>query len=167
MPDDGIPDDPPPLRIGTAERDAALGALDVHLEAGRLDADEYGERYAQAGAARTRAELDALFGDLPAPHPSYDAAADLRTAGRRGSSLSVPTAPGSVAPPHGSGSTVATPSSHEPLFGRAGTTVVAVMPFVALVLFFATHYWEFFLLVPAAGAIVYGAERDHDKRRRR
>lgn len=58
-----------PLRIGNQEREAASAALDTHLQAGRLDADEYGERYAQATMARTREELDVLFLDLPAPHP--------------------------------------------------------------------------------------------------
>lgn len=61
---------PPPLRIGHDERTAACAALDAHLQAGRLDADEYGERYAQANLARTADELAALFVDLPAPHPA-------------------------------------------------------------------------------------------------
>ncbi len=60
----------PPLRIGNQEREASCDALDAHLQAGRLDADEYGERYAQAVVARTRDELDVLFLDLPAPHPA-------------------------------------------------------------------------------------------------
>ena len=59
----------PSLRIGNDERDAAIKALDEHLTAGRLDAEEYGERVAQASVARTRAGLDELFVDLPAPHP--------------------------------------------------------------------------------------------------
>lgn len=57
-----------PLRIGHQDRQAACAALDAHLEAGRLDAEEYGERYAIATMARTRPELDELFLDLPAPH---------------------------------------------------------------------------------------------------
>jgi hypothetical protein len=60
----------PPLRIGHQERTAACAALDAHLEAGRLDPDEYGDRFARASIARTRAELDVLFSDLPAPHPA-------------------------------------------------------------------------------------------------
>jgi len=62
------PDGRPPLRIGTLEREAACAALDAHLTAGRLDAEEYGERYAKASLARDHSELDALFVDLPAPH---------------------------------------------------------------------------------------------------
>jgi Domain of unknown function (DUF1707) len=60
----------PQIRIGYAERSAAQEALDEHLTAGRLDPDEYADRYAAAEIARTQAELDALFTDLPAPHPS-------------------------------------------------------------------------------------------------
>jgi Domain of unknown function (DUF1707) len=60
-----------PLRIGTAEREAAGRALDAHLQAGRLDAEEYGERYARAMSARTRDDIRPLFADLPAPHPEF------------------------------------------------------------------------------------------------
>jgi hypothetical protein len=59
----------PSLRIGNDERDAAIKALDEHLTAGRLDAEEYGERIAQASMARTREGLEELFVDLPEPHP--------------------------------------------------------------------------------------------------
>jgi len=59
----------PNLRIGNDERDAAVKALDEHLNAGRLDAEEYGQRVAQASLARTRDGIDELFVDLPAPHP--------------------------------------------------------------------------------------------------
>src|SRR4051812_18956472 len=57
------------LRIGTAERNAAMKALDAHLEAGRLGVEEYGERSAKAAGATTADELDELFTDLPEPHP--------------------------------------------------------------------------------------------------
>lgn len=39
--------------------------------------------------------------------------------------------------------------------------VVAVMPFVALALFFLTDTWLWFLMVPASGAILYGGQRHH------
>jgi hypothetical protein len=63
------------LRIGNDERDAAIKALDEHLNAGRLDPEEYGQRVAQASVARTREGLDELFVDLPGPHPFPAAAA--------------------------------------------------------------------------------------------
>jgi hypothetical protein len=64
------------LRIGDAEREAAVGALGDHLSAGRLTIDEYGDRMARATAARTHGELLQLFADLPAPRPAP--AVDLR-----------------------------------------------------------------------------------------
>ncbi len=60
----------PVLRIGDAERASAMTALDTHLEAGRLDAVEYGERSAKASVAATAADLDPSFADLPEPHPT-------------------------------------------------------------------------------------------------
>src|SRR5882757_9233869 len=57
------------IRIGTAERDAAISALGEHMAAGRLEPDEYGDRVATASVARIRSDLDTLFVDLPAPHP--------------------------------------------------------------------------------------------------
>ncbi len=59
----------PEVRIGDAERDAAVSALGEHYAAGRLDKDEYDERAAGAWAARTASDLRPLFADLPAPNP--------------------------------------------------------------------------------------------------
>jgi hypothetical protein len=58
------------LRIGDADREAAVAALGDHLSAGRLTIDEYGERTAKATSARTYAQLLDLFTDLPSPHPA-------------------------------------------------------------------------------------------------
>ncbi len=55
------------VRIGNAEREAATAELGRHLEAGRLDPDEYADRVTRASAARTQGELDPLFSDLPRP----------------------------------------------------------------------------------------------------
>ncbi|GAA4793048.1 hypothetical protein GCM10023200_30910 [Actinomycetospora chlora] len=59
----------PDLRVGDADRTAALDALGVHLGAGRLDVDEFGDRSERAAVAVRRSEIEALFHDLPAPHP--------------------------------------------------------------------------------------------------
>ncbi|QNN53351.1 DUF1707 SHOCT-like domain-containing protein [Nocardioides mesophilus] len=59
----------PDLRIGDAEREAAISALGEHYAAGRLDKEEYDERAAIAWTARTVSALRPLFADLPAPHP--------------------------------------------------------------------------------------------------
>jgi len=56
------------LRIGFAERDAAVKELGDHYAAGRLELAEFEERMERANVARTQAELDALFTDLPRPH---------------------------------------------------------------------------------------------------
>jgi DUF1707 SHOCT-like domain len=61
------------LRIGDAERLAAVTALGDHFAAGRLDQDEIDERTAAAFAARTFADLEPLFTDLPDPHPKRPA----------------------------------------------------------------------------------------------
>jgi hypothetical protein len=54
------------LRVSDADRDRALGELSVALQAGRISADEFDERSAQALAARTGNELIAPLADLPA-----------------------------------------------------------------------------------------------------
>lgn len=54
-----------PLRIGDAERERAVADLGEHYAAGRLTEDEHSERTDQAYQARTQADLDALFDDLP------------------------------------------------------------------------------------------------------
>ncbi len=60
-----------PQRLSDAERDAAVSALRAHLEAGRLDPEEFDERSTAARAARTASDVVPLFGDLPAPRPAY------------------------------------------------------------------------------------------------
>lgn len=56
-------------RIGDAERDRAVEALQTHMAEGRLDRDEFDERLNRALAARTAADLQPLFEDLPEPRP--------------------------------------------------------------------------------------------------
>ncbi|MBE9372923.1 DUF1707 domain-containing protein [Saccharopolyspora sp. HNM0983] len=60
------------IRIGDGDRAAADRLLGEHVTAGRLTSTEYAERAGQAGAARVRGDITALFGDLPAPHPRFD-----------------------------------------------------------------------------------------------
>jgi Flp pilus assembly protein TadB len=150
-------DDRPPLRIGTQEREAAYKALEAHLDAGRLDAEEYGERYAHASMARTRPELDALFVDLPEPHPF-------------------------AAQPQFS-----QPLYSQPQFGphpfqqpydrqsarrgwpagaaRLAAGLLMIVPLLALALFLISGVWVFFLLIPIIGSIA-GRRRARGNRRR-
>jgi Domain of unknown function (DUF1707) len=59
----------PEVRIGDAERDAAVASLGEHYAAGRLTREEYDERSDLALKARTAAQLRPLFADLPGPRP--------------------------------------------------------------------------------------------------
>lgn len=65
---------PAEIRISNQERDEAVSTLGEHMSTGRLELAEYEERCARAIAARTRGELEALFDDLPAPHPDLSSA---------------------------------------------------------------------------------------------
>jgi Domain of unknown function (DUF1707)/TM2 domain len=66
--------EPRPIRIGNAEREQAVQALGDHFGQGRLEPHEFEERMTAAYAARTAADLEVLFDDLPRPdaprHPS-------------------------------------------------------------------------------------------------
>lgn len=53
------------VRASDADRDSCAKALQQHFLAGRLDLDELCERVESAYAARTLAQLDVLFYDLP------------------------------------------------------------------------------------------------------
>lgn len=55
----------PVIRASDAERGRAEAQLQHHYAVGRLTLPELEERVAVAFEARTRAELDALLGDLP------------------------------------------------------------------------------------------------------
>ncbi|GAA1952293.1 hypothetical protein GCM10009798_09440 [Nocardioides panacihumi] len=53
------------IRIGDVERERAAATLGDHYAAGRLDHSEYSERLDAIWTARTQADLDMLFHDLP------------------------------------------------------------------------------------------------------
>ena len=57
----------PEVRIGDAEREAAVAALGEHYAAGRLTKEEYDERAGIAWSAKTNSALWPLFADLPRP----------------------------------------------------------------------------------------------------
>jgi hypothetical protein len=57
------------LRASDDEREQTVALLREHCQRGRLSLDELADRVGIAFAARTRAELDALLGDLPAKPP--------------------------------------------------------------------------------------------------
>jgi hypothetical protein len=53
------------LRVSDAERQEVADRLSEHFAAGRLDQAEFDERVGQAMNAKTRADLNGLFADLP------------------------------------------------------------------------------------------------------
>jgi Domain of unknown function (DUF1707) len=59
----------PDLRVSDADRDAIMGELGEHFQAGRLDSEEFGQRLEAAASARTRGDLDRLMADLPRAAP--------------------------------------------------------------------------------------------------
>jgi hypothetical protein len=61
--------------VGAHERELAMEALDAHRRDGRLERGEHATRCAAASRATTRGQLDALFRDLPEPHPVFPSAA--------------------------------------------------------------------------------------------
>jgi hypothetical protein len=120
-------------RIGAAERDEAVEALRTHLEAGRLTPEEYEDRSVTASGARTVDDLVPLFADLPEPRPAPVAA---RTVSAPGTGAGLPA-----------------------LSDGARERIMAVIPLVALVMFFVTRTWLWFLAIPIAAALLYGNDR--------
>ncbi len=55
------------VRIGDAERDAAMAQLREHFVAGRLTFDELTDRIDAALTAKTQRQIDGLMADLPQP----------------------------------------------------------------------------------------------------
>jgi hypothetical protein len=58
------------IRISDAERAEVADLLSKHYGDGRLDQAEFNERLDQAMRAKTYADLDGLFADLPPSEPS-------------------------------------------------------------------------------------------------
>ena len=63
-------------RVTAKVRRSATAALDEHKTAGRLTQAEVDERAAAVAAAWQNHEIDAVFGDLPQPHPRFTVDAD-------------------------------------------------------------------------------------------
>lgn len=150
-------------RLSDTERDLAVRQLVSARDEGRLRTDEFDQRSASARLAVTRGDLAPLFSDLPipdaAPGPAY------------ASSASAP--PPRVAAPNEFDQARSGPSVRA-LGGPVGATIMAVIPFVAVALFFITGFgggwawaWLWFFLVPLGGIIIYGPGADYRRRDRR
>ena len=68
----------PELRVSDEDREKAATEIREHYAAGRLDADELGERLDRAYAARTAADLAAVRADLPALPPAQPGRTELQ-----------------------------------------------------------------------------------------
>jgi len=130
--------DPSDYRVSDTERQRAAALLEEHFKAGRLDANEYEDRRGKALDAITRGELTALFTDLP-QQPGH--------------------------PEFGIATTAA--DAPAPAGKRARDTVMALLPFAALLLFFRTGSWLWFLVIPVGGILMYGPSGRADKQRDR
>lgn len=137
--------DPGHERIGTAERDAAIAALTAHREAGRLDSVDYEDRQVRASQAHTWADLVPLFADLPEPRPAKVTAL-------------TPYANPAGAPVQAGASAPAGPGAPLGQLGRYRDTIMALTPLLAVVLFFVTKQWLWFLAIPIMGIVLYGAQ---------
>lgn len=121
--------------VSDSDRQAAVAALTVHLQSGRLSSTEFEQRQVEADAARTWAQIQALFGDLPAPHPQRPPTA-------------TPSLPGVPGVPDARSGGV----SWRPRIGAA-------LPILALILFFLTKSWLWFLMIPLFWALTQGPRR--------
>jgi hypothetical protein len=124
-------------RVGTVERDEAIARLGEHWQAGRLDPAEHELRVTKARAAVTQADVDVLFADLPQQGPPRASTGAVSATGNGG------------------------------YFEGKRDTIMALTPFAALVLFFITHTWLWFLLVPVMGILVYGPGGNREEKRER
>jgi len=133
---------PASVRLGNGDREAALAALKAHLSAGRLDSREYEDRALRVSRARTWAELDPLFTDLPEPRPAPEA------------NLSAGSTPGR--PTAESAESVFAPRSAGLIAEPMATMLMAAAPILALILFFITDSWLWFLAIPLVAILAYG-----------
>ena len=144
------------IRISNAERDEAVETLGTHLSTGRLELSEFEDRCARAAAARTRGELEALFTDLPAPHPDLSSATPPTPLIQKAGQL--------VTNPTGAKKkteVVETPAS-KALEALAGVVLLAGIP-AAIVLTIVAGLWWLFLPVVAV-VIVAGSAADAAKK---
>ncbi|WP_195908965.1 DUF1707 domain-containing protein [Microlunatus sp. Gsoil 973] len=138
---------PVPQRIGDAERDRAVQFLQEHHSQGRLDPTEFDERMTAALRAKTQADLDRLFTDLPSPTPRSPGSDVAPLAGQPPASQ--PSAPASVVPKR--------------LWGAIDIVVGAIWPITLLVLF-ALHWDPWYLIfVPIIVSSIWGRRKAQER----
>jgi hypothetical protein len=129
---------PVPQRIGDAERDQAVQFLQEHHSQGRLDPAEFDDRMTAALRAKTQADLDRLFSDLPSPTPRSPGKDVAPAASRQ------PAPPAPIA---------------KRVWGAVDIVVGAIWPITLLVLF-ALHWHPWYLIfVPIIVSSIWGQRR--------
>ena len=144
---------PPPQRIGDAERDRAAEFLREHLAQGRLDPAEFDDRLNAALRARVQPELDRLFVDLPSPTPHSP-----------GSSVTPAAQPSQPVPDPNEG--LLSPRTHHTMDILVGL----LWPITLAVLFFVTGWNQWWLIfVPIVASSIWGRrkQQDNDERAQR
>ncbi len=154
---------PVPQRIGDAERDRAIDLLRDHLTAGRLDTEEFDERLGVALSAKTSADLEPLFTDLPGPRPGQEVAKPAAPASGAERRRDLPVPPTAAEPPI---------PAHERHPGLAALATF-IWPITALAITFipglgwANFWWLMFIPIVISSAFGRGEHqrREHERRR--
>ncbi|HWM04469.1 MAG TPA: DUF1707 domain-containing protein [Actinophytocola sp.] len=123
------------IRISDAERDESIATLGQHLSTGRLELAEFDERCARATAARTRGELEELFGDLPAPHPDLSSATPPAQLIQKAGQL--------VGKPRGGSKALESTPASAALEVVAGLSLILGVPAAILLTIFLGQWWVF------------------------
>ncbi|HEX6360780.1 DUF1707 domain-containing protein [Actinophytocola sp.] len=147
------------IKVSNSERDEAVSTLGMHLSTGRLELVEYEERCGQAMIARTRGELEALFTDLPAPHPDLSSAIPPSQLIQKAGQL--------VSPPTRGKKTelVETPASNA-LEVVAGLALLFGVPAAILLTIFLGQWWVFIpvgVVLFVAGGLSEAVKQPHTK----
>ena len=133
-------------RIGDAERDRAIGFLQEHMAQGRLDGTEFDERLDRALHARTAADLQPLFDDLPEPRPETGLAVPTYAPPPWASTLPASTPTPAPVEPAGAS---AVPAEGTPMPPWARVLLAAIWP-AAVVLSFAIGFENWWIWIAAA-----------------
>lgn len=146
-----------PQRIGDAERDRAVEYLREHMSVGRLTQEEFDERLTAALQAKTAADLEPLFFDLPPPKPGQDVGttggAPWPAYAPPAATPAVPTAAGTPALPDSKGANVWS------AIAGVSWALWMIPNFV-----FGWHLW-WLVFIPIVLSSVAGQRREEQKRR--
>ena len=143
------------IRLSHTERDQAVASLEAHARDGRLTDAELATRSAAARAAVTRGDLAPLFADLPGALPGSNSTATF-------------------APSNDGSRDRDWDRDRDGTPGRRRYLWTAIVPFIALILFFLTgliwtfaYSWLWFLLIPVVAIFEYASDGGQGRDRNR